>query len=359
MGKRRRTEIAKIADPAKRLVTYSKRRKGLFKKASDLCTLCGARVAVIVFSPAGKLCSFGDPSAEEVISEYICGGSGVAPPMGLAEWLEWIESEWESSATEEDVESLIAKYEAARDLVRKRLEDLEKNSSVNISASADSGTGVGCNSENLSDQEIDLVLEGFKARCPALFEDCLCDGDGHTFLTSPEKSAAAGGSLGVDSTATHSDLEGCGINPDDILNLFGDCVGDGDHNNMLTLPENSAISGDESMLCELEECTFDPDEFLSLFKNCGGDNGSDCFLTLPENSANGGGSSGEEVMLYDLHECGFNPDEFLCLEEDFVGEANRDNFSTLPENSAIGGEILRAGNDADHFLTLEDLDVPL
>ncbi|KAI6684456.1 hypothetical protein NL676_030369 [Syzygium grande] len=51
MAKRRRTEIARIADPAARLVTYSKRRKGLFNKASELCRLCGARAAVVVFSP--------------------------------------------------------------------------------------------------------------------------------------------------------------------------------------------------------------------------------------------------------------------------------------------------------------------
>ncbi|KAI6684451.1 hypothetical protein NL676_030364 [Syzygium grande] len=51
MSKRRRTEIARITDPAARLVTYSKRCKGLFNKASELCRLCGGRAAVVVFSP--------------------------------------------------------------------------------------------------------------------------------------------------------------------------------------------------------------------------------------------------------------------------------------------------------------------
>ncbi|XP_039154681.1 agamous-like MADS-box protein AGL61 [Eucalyptus grandis] len=122
MGKRWRTEIAKIAkiaDPAARLVTYSKRRKGLFKKASELCRLCGARAAIIVFSPAGKPCSFfSDPSvADDVIADHV----DAVPPMGLTEWAEWIEKEWDSCEAEEDVESLISKYDAVRDLVGEKL----------------------------------------------------------------------------------------------------------------------------------------------------------------------------------------------------------------------------------------------
>ncbi|XP_031371675.1 agamous-like MADS-box protein AGL29 [Punica granatum] len=56
---RRRTEVKKIEDRIKREVTFSKRRRGLFGKASELAVLCGAEIAVITFSPQGKPYAFG------------------------------------------------------------------------------------------------------------------------------------------------------------------------------------------------------------------------------------------------------------------------------------------------------------
>ncbi|XP_074323721.1 agamous-like MADS-box protein AGL62 [Apium graveolens] len=35
-------------------VTFSKRRAGLFKKAFEICTLCGVKIAIIIFSPGEK-----------------------------------------------------------------------------------------------------------------------------------------------------------------------------------------------------------------------------------------------------------------------------------------------------------------
>ncbi|RCV18187.1 hypothetical protein SEVIR_3G288000v4 [Setaria viridis] len=64
---RRRIEIAYIEDPARRMVTFSKRKSGLLKKASELSLLCGARVAAIVFSQAGKPFAFGSPSVDHVL----------------------------------------------------------------------------------------------------------------------------------------------------------------------------------------------------------------------------------------------------------------------------------------------------
>ncbi|CAA7036540.1 unnamed protein product [Microthlaspi erraticum] len=52
-------------------VTFSKRRSGLFKKASELCTLCGAEVVVIVFSPGRKVFSFGHPNVDLVIDRFL------------------------------------------------------------------------------------------------------------------------------------------------------------------------------------------------------------------------------------------------------------------------------------------------
>eukprot|EP00256_Glycine_max_P070488 XP_025985083.1 MADS-box protein SVP isoform X5 [Glycine max] len=52
---RKRIQIKKIDNISSRQVTFSKRRKGLFKKAQELSTLCDADIALIVFSATSKL----------------------------------------------------------------------------------------------------------------------------------------------------------------------------------------------------------------------------------------------------------------------------------------------------------------
>nr|QWX93787.1 MADS-box protein 48 [Cunninghamia lanceolata] len=68
MGKRK-IEIKRIENADARQVCFSKRRMGLFKKASELCILCGAEIGIIVFSPAGKVFPFGHPSIDVVIDK--------------------------------------------------------------------------------------------------------------------------------------------------------------------------------------------------------------------------------------------------------------------------------------------------
>ncbi|CAK9163807.1 unnamed protein product, partial [Ilex paraguariensis] len=52
---RQRVEIRRIDNLTARQVTFSKRRKGLFKKAKELSVLCDAEIALIVFSATGKI----------------------------------------------------------------------------------------------------------------------------------------------------------------------------------------------------------------------------------------------------------------------------------------------------------------
>jgi hypothetical protein len=56
--KRGRVELRRIEDRTSRQVRFSKRRSGLFKKAFELSVLCDAQVALVVFSPAGRLYEF-------------------------------------------------------------------------------------------------------------------------------------------------------------------------------------------------------------------------------------------------------------------------------------------------------------
>lgn len=52
---REKIKIKKIDNITARQVTFSKRRRGLLKKAEELSVLCDADVALIIFSSTGKL----------------------------------------------------------------------------------------------------------------------------------------------------------------------------------------------------------------------------------------------------------------------------------------------------------------
>ncbi|WJZ96680.1 hypothetical protein VitviT2T_015341 [Vitis vinifera] len=68
---RKKIEIRKIEKKSSLEVTFSKRRTGLFKKAGELCVLCGAEAAAIVFSPGGRAFVFGHPTADAVIDRFL------------------------------------------------------------------------------------------------------------------------------------------------------------------------------------------------------------------------------------------------------------------------------------------------
>lgn len=55
--------MKRIENTTSRQVTFSKRRSGLLKKAFELSVLCDAEVALMVFSPTGKLYEFSSSSS--------------------------------------------------------------------------------------------------------------------------------------------------------------------------------------------------------------------------------------------------------------------------------------------------------
>ncbi|PRQ18975.1 putative transcription factor MADS-type1 family [Rosa chinensis] len=69
---RRKIEIKKINNKAYLKATFSKRRKGLFRKAAELCHMCGAEIAILTVSPGGKFYNFGHPYVDSIIARY-CG----------------------------------------------------------------------------------------------------------------------------------------------------------------------------------------------------------------------------------------------------------------------------------------------
>ncbi|XWS49862.1 hypothetical protein CRYUN_Cryun12cG0039500 [Craigia yunnanensis] len=67
---RGKTQMKRIENATSRQVTFSKRRNGLLKKAFELSVLCDVEVALIIFSPRGKLCEFSSCSMDKTIERY-------------------------------------------------------------------------------------------------------------------------------------------------------------------------------------------------------------------------------------------------------------------------------------------------
>ncbi|KAK9757705.1 hypothetical protein RND81_01G181000 [Saponaria officinalis] len=68
---RQKIKMVRIKNPNHRQVTFSKRRVGLFKKASEICTLCGVQAFIIIFSPGQKIFSFGYPDVESLVDRFL------------------------------------------------------------------------------------------------------------------------------------------------------------------------------------------------------------------------------------------------------------------------------------------------
>ncbi|KAL8467609.1 hypothetical protein ACS0TY_031015 [Phlomoides rotata] len=75
---RQKMKMEKIEKESNLQVTFSKRRFGLFKKASELSTLCGAESALVVFTPSGKAHSYGNPNFEIVENRFLNTNIGPA-----------------------------------------------------------------------------------------------------------------------------------------------------------------------------------------------------------------------------------------------------------------------------------------
>ncbi|KAK8969163.1 MADS-box protein JOINTLESS [Platanthera guangdongensis] len=68
---REKIEIKKIHNSTARQVTFSKRRRGLLKKAEELAVLCDVDVGLIIFSSTGKLFHFSSASSEETLGRSL------------------------------------------------------------------------------------------------------------------------------------------------------------------------------------------------------------------------------------------------------------------------------------------------
>ncbi|ONI35349.1 hypothetical protein PRUPE_1G531300 [Prunus persica] len=80
---RKKIKIKKIDYLPARQVTFSKRRRGIFKKAEELSVLCESEVAVVIFSATGKLFDYSSSrSLEDFQQEYDSMLSSSSPQVG-------------------------------------------------------------------------------------------------------------------------------------------------------------------------------------------------------------------------------------------------------------------------------------
>ncbi|KAE8731235.1 Floral homeotic protein GLOBOSA [Hibiscus syriacus] len=69
---RGKIEIKRIENTSNRLVTYSKRRNGILKKAKEITVLCDAKVSLIIFGTSGKMHEYCSPSTNlgDILDQY-------------------------------------------------------------------------------------------------------------------------------------------------------------------------------------------------------------------------------------------------------------------------------------------------
>ncbi|XP_024933398.3 protein MADS AFFECTING FLOWERING 5 [Ziziphus jujuba] len=133
-------KIAEEEQQQRRHVCFSKRRKGLFHKASELCNKCGSKMAIVMVSEAGKPYAFGHPSTDEVLDRYLTTTQAINPPATSKnhqkqtnceeegkrtemDIKEWIDKEFEACQTVQELKALKIKYTALLENINKKIQD--------------------------------------------------------------------------------------------------------------------------------------------------------------------------------------------------------------------------------------------
>ncbi|KFK34047.1 hypothetical protein AALP_AA5G095300 [Arabis alpina] len=132
---RQKIEIKEIKVESKRQVTFSKRRRGLFKKAAELSVLTGAKIAVITFSKSDRIFKFGH--VDSLIDKYlrktpvsldVHDGDEVAEEEAMRSW-------WElpvESVAEEELEEYVTAMSSLRESLGKRIIEMSNDRTVEV-----------------------------------------------------------------------------------------------------------------------------------------------------------------------------------------------------------------------------------
>ncbi|KAI9111632.1 hypothetical protein K1719_017322 [Acacia pycnantha] len=115
---REKIQIKKIDNATARQVTFSKRRRGLFKKAEELAVLCDADVGLVIFSSTGKLFHYSSSSLKELVERRHLHSKNLSKLDQPSLELQLVEDSNYSSLSKEITEK-------SRQLRRLRGEDLQ------------------------------------------------------------------------------------------------------------------------------------------------------------------------------------------------------------------------------------------
>ncbi|XP_072978737.1 MADS-box transcription factor 22-like isoform X2 [Typha angustifolia] len=130
---RERIQIRKIDNVTARQVTFSKRRRGLFKKAEELSILCDAEVALIVFSSTGKLFEFASSSMKDIMEKHSMHSKNLQKAKEPTLDLNVEHSTYERLSTQISEASLHLRQmrgEELQQLTIQELQQLEKNEHI-------------------------------------------------------------------------------------------------------------------------------------------------------------------------------------------------------------------------------------
>lgn len=117
---RQKVDMMKIENETNLQVTFSKRRAGLFKKASELSTLCGAETAVVVFSPGNKAHSFGHPNVDTISERFLNQNA----PSAISDADKLLGAHQKATINQQTLE--LTQLQNQLELEQKRAQELEK-----------------------------------------------------------------------------------------------------------------------------------------------------------------------------------------------------------------------------------------
>ncbi|CAN1122457.1 Agamous-like MADS-box protein AGL62 [Linum perenne] len=78
--------MRQIEKDSDKMITFSKRRGGIYRKVNELVTLTDCDIGFLVFSPTGKAYSFGDPSFDYIANRFM--GHEQPEPQSIASNME-------------------------------------------------------------------------------------------------------------------------------------------------------------------------------------------------------------------------------------------------------------------------------
>ncbi|XP_050292085.1 MADS-box transcription factor 23-like isoform X3 [Quercus robur] len=140
--------IQRIDNSSSRQVTFSKRRKGLIKKAKELAILCDAEVGLAIFSSTAKLYEFASTSMNAVLERYNKSKGEYQQPQNPASEVKF----WQREAA----------------ILRQQLEDLRENHRYMMGEQL---FGLGVKDLQNLENKLEMSLQGIRMKKEQILTD--------------------------------------------------------------------------------------------------------------------------------------------------------------------------------------------